>query len=460
MKLKAIISLSLGILLTTSGQALFAQDPFPIISEAPNAYLRGTSVHSPSVDFNKNSKNLVEEKYCTEDPELRRLHENAPSPLHFDYLAQKSLKGNLDFRNSTIGGLSGLSYDESSRDLYVVTDDYGDPSRFQVPYIYAGQNVSRYYTFHLAIEDNPKTNGKDLNLSPKDLFFFQDKKGSYYSNGSIDPEAIALLPNKNILIASEQDPFYYISYYNFGLDLGTLTPKILEFTPNGHLVKDYTLPNRYIPKDWDSYGITPNKGFEGLTVVNPDDERYFAVMTEVPLLQDTKNGADYNRFALYKSDNGEIVLQDEYSYKMSELPKAITEGAIKVSTGVSEILSLGDNNYIALERSYVRYKKELKKAPQSINRVYQFYVEPKTTTNTCKLDVLPKELTPLKKRLVLDLNHVPYKGKSLDFQYNFEGMTVGSELDGHKTLLIVSDNNFDKKIPSQFLLFKITHELK
>ena len=421
-----------------------------------NDPLKGTSSSSPTRNLKKNS-NLLEEKYCTEDADLRSLHEKAPGQVSFDYLAENSLKGNLNFKNSMIAGLSGLFYDESSHDLYVLSDDYGDPSRYDY-YVFAGQNVSRYYTFNLSIEENQKTHDVNFNLSPKDVFFFQDKKGYHYKNGSIDPEAIALLPNKNILIASEQDPFYYISYYIFGMNLGTLTPKILEFTPNGQLVSDFTLPSRYIPKDWETTGITPNKGFEGLTVVNPDDDRYFAVMTEVPLQQDTKNGADYNRFALYKRENGDIVLQDEYSYKMSELPKDITEGASKVSTGISEILSIGDNNYLALERSYVRYKKELNKAPQSVNRVYQFYVDPKSTTNTCRLETLPKDLTPLKKRLVLDLNKVPYKGKVLDFQYNFEGMTVGPKVDGHKTLLIVSDNNFEKETPSQFLLFKMNQE--
>ena len=59
-------------------------------------------------------------------------------------------------------------------------------------------------------------------------------------------------------------------------------------------------------------------------------------------------------------------------------------------------------------------------------------------------------IAPIRKRLLLDL-------ASLDIQLdNLEGMTLGPQLpDGDRSLLLVSDDNFDPNQVTQFLLFRL-----
>ncbi|MDB9496553.1 esterase-like activity of phytase family protein, partial [Spirulina subsalsa CS-330] len=59
-------------------------------------------------------------------------------------------------------------------------------------------------------------------------------------------------------------------------------------------------------------------------------------------------------------------------------------------------------------------------------------------------------VTPLKKRLLLDLSTLPIP---LD---NLEGMTLGPRLaDGSSLLVLVSDNNFSAEQVTQFLFFRL-----
>ena len=54
------------------------------------------------------------------------------------------------------------------------------------------------------------------------------------------------------------------------------------------------------------------------------------------------------------------------------------------------------------------------------------------------------------KELLLDLTTL---GVTLD---NIEGITWGPQSNGHSTLVLVSDNNFDAAAVTQFLAFEVT----
>jgi len=57
---------------------------------------------------------------------------------------------------------------------------------------------------------------------------------------------------------------------------------------------------------------------------------------------------------------------------------------------------------------------------------------------------------PVKKKLLLDLSEL---GIPL---YNLEGMTLGPQLpDGSKSLVLVSDDNFDEAQKTQFILLSL-----
>jgi hypothetical protein len=112
--------------------------------------------------------------------------------------------------------------------------------------------------------------------------------------------------------------------------------------------------------------------------------------------------------------------------------------------GLVEILALPKEGYfLSLERT------------QGIAGfgVKLFQVVNANATDTSRIESLAgniENLQPLAKKLLQDLGEL---GIELD---NQEGMTLGPRLrDGSQSLLLVSDDNFQKSQVNQFLLFRL-----
>ena len=115
-----------------------------------------------------------------------------------------------------------------------------------------------------------------------------------------------------------------------------------------------------------------------------------------------------------------------------------------ISSGLSEMLALPKEGFfLGLERSINLTGYGVK--------IYQ--VAASDATDISPLPNIKGEIgqiRPLRKKLLLDLDRL---GIELD---NLEGMTLGPRLsDGSQTLVMVSDDNFNKDQITQFLLFKL-----
>jgi hypothetical protein len=116
--------------------------------------------------------------------------------------------------------------------------------------------------------------------------------------------------------------------------------------------------------------------------------------------------------------------------------------AFKIN-GVSDILYIGNEKFIVVERGY-----STGRIPSDI-RVYLADARYAEDISSIALDITPAK-KPITKKLLLDMNSL---GRFID---NIEGVTFGPVLpNGHQTLLFVSDDNFAAKQKSQFLLFEI-----
>jgi hypothetical protein len=117
------------------------------------------------------------------------------------------------------------------------------------------------------------------------------------------------------------------------------------------------------------------------------------------------------------------------------------------SNGVTDIVSIDNGgHFLSLERTYGLGGFGAK--------IFQLAFGNATDIlgyETLKGDV--SSLVPIRKRLVIDF-------KDLDIPLeNFEGMTLGPNLpDGSQSLLLVSDDNFEEKQVTRFLLFCIMVE--
>ena len=134
----------------------------------------------------------------------------------------------------------------------------------------------------------------------------------------------------------------------------------------------------------------------------------------------------------------------QYAYKLDPVAYPATpENAFKIN-GIPDILSVDEDHLLVLERSFSTgrlpctikiFMADLKGATDIIN-----------TTSLIKTPAAK----PITKKLILNMDSL---GIYVD---NVEGVTFGPTLpNGHKTLVLVADNNFQLFEQTQFFLFEI-----
>ena len=134
----------------------------------------------------------------------------------------------------------------------------------------------------------------------------------------------------------------------------------------------------------------------------------------------------------------------QYAYKLEPVAYlAKPKNEFKIN-GVSDILSLGDNKLLVIERSF-----STGRLPCTI-RV--FIADLNNATDISLMQLKSSRIfTPATKTLLLNMDKL---GIYID---NIEGVTFGPVLpNGHKTLLFISDNNFNAFEKTQVLLFEVT----
>ena len=345
--------------------------------------------------------------------------------LSLEFLGKYELPATV-FKDTPVGGLSALTYDKQKDRFYVLSDDR---SRLA---------PARFYTIDLDIEQTDTGETGINNLTIEDVTFLTDEQGNTYPAGSIDPEGIALSPRKTLFISSEGDPSQNIAPFIGEFDLKTGQKKL-----------NVPIPKRYLTDVTDEpQGIRNNLAFESLTI-NPtglaelDPFRLFTA-TESALTQDELTEAEAKariRLMHYGINPfGSPILVAEHLYLLA--PASVET----ISNGLTELLALKEEgNFLSLERTFGFTGVGAK--------IFQVVVGNATdTSNISSLKENIDRVRPLKKKLLLDLKEL---GIYLD---NLEGMTFGPQLsDGSRSLILVSDNNFNEEQLTQFLLFRLSN---
>ena len=142
--------------------------------------------------------------------------------------------------------------------------------------------------------------------------------------------------------------------------------------------------------------------------------------------------------------NGKLL--GEVAYPLDAIPAAPGPGKA-ADNGVSDILSTDDHHLIAIERAGV----------QAASGAYKTYIRlyEVDTAGATDISAIPALIgasyTPVNKRLVLDLDKA-----DIGYVDNIEGISWGPKLsNGHQSLILVSDNNFNPDQQTQFLAFEV-----
>lgn len=340
-------------------------------------------------------------------------------------IGHRSLETLQQFGGTTVGGLSGIDYDPATELYYLISDDRSE---------YA---PTRFYTARLAIDASGL---HDVVLQT--VVTLQRPDGSPFPERAADAEAIRFDPATRTLWWTSEgerrppsrltDPFVRHATLD-GRDLGEvpLDPMFrITAAPRG-------------PRD--------NLVFEGATL-SPDG-RALWVSLEDPLIQDgampTMQAGAWSRFSRYARTGQQDFgpLQAQFVYPIDPIPSRGAWTASHAQNGVSEILAIDATHLLVLERALVL-------GPAW--RIRLFEADWSAASDVKSLAALvddggrPLPFTPMTKHLVLDLDTL---GIPID---NLEGLCFGPTLsNGHRTLVLVSDDNFSRAQVTQFVAFEI-----
>jgi len=323
----------------------------------------------------------------------------------------------LKFWGTTVGGFSGIDYDSSKDRYYILSDD--------------GSKLhnTRYYSAAIRLHERGI---QDVQL--ENVVFLHDSLQAPFAYGTVDPEGLRFHAGEDLLYWSSEGE-RTISEDSTRL----IDPAIYVHTRDGKMEKKLPLPP-LLHMQMEEKGPRHNGSFEGLSF--SVDRRNLYVALEEPLYEDGPRAATGDSGAiirLIRYDMQKGLPDGQYAYPIDPVARVPQPaGSFKVN-GVSEILALGKDSLLVMERSFSTG------FTGCVVRVY--------------LAVLPPAAQPLnhqgtlpllRKQLLIDMQQLPVP------VYNVEGMCFGPRLqNGNRSLLFVADDNFSTNDRTQFLLFEI-----
>lgn len=352
----------------------------------------------------------------------------ASSISQLQFLGEVDMPHNLQFKNTTVGGLSGIDYDVSNNLYYLISDDR------------SATNPARFYTAKLFI--TPK--GID-SVVFVDVIHMQQANGTVYPNNkqnpskTPDPEAIRYNPiTKQLIWTSEGERIVNKK------DTVLENPAITSITATGTYIDTFMLPLQLQMQAIEK-GPRQNGVLEGLTFAN--NYKYLYVNVEEPLYEDGPRAMLTDTTAWIRIIKYDVATKQplqQYAYKLDPIAHAATPADAFKINGVPDILSIANNKLLVMERSFSSGKLAC------TIKIYETDLSNASDIRNNQSLQLNKAFVPAAKKLVLNMDNL---GIYVD---NVEGMTFGPTLpNGHKTLICVADNNFAFLEKTQFFLFEI-----
>ena len=344
------------------------------------------------------------------------------------FLSEYEITHNLSFKGTTVGGLSGIDYDKNKQVYYMISDDR------------SAVNPARYYTAKIFF--TPK---KIDSVVFVDVTTFLNAENKPYPNSkqdpahTPDPEALRYDPiTKQMFWTSEGERI--VNQKDTVLE----NPSITVIHPDGKYIDTFPLPENLRMKAIEK-GPRQNGTLEGLTFA--DNYKTLFVNLEEPTYEDGPR-ADVQKnnswIRIFKYDIATKKNTAQYAYELDPVAyPAVPENAFKIN-GIPDILSLGDNKLLVIERSF-----STGRLACTIKVFLVDLTDASNIINTASLKNSPAK-HPLIKKLLLNVDDLKI------YTDNIEGVTFGPDLpNGHKSLVFIADNNFNPMEKSQVMLFEV-----
>ena len=342
----------------------------------------------------------------------KNIDDRSDDKLQLKFLDEFVLADDIIVDSTLVGGLSGIDYYNGL--YYIVCDDASDP---------------RYYKASITIRDtviSKITITKVIKI--KDSFKYLDLETIRYDGNT---NQVFITSEGNI---NKQKP-----------------PLFFSVNSGGDIINEFNIPSAFYPNSIQQ--PRHNATLEGLS--KSYDENGYWIAMELPLKADgsepqlipTKSPV---RITLISTTSNQALKQ--FAYLLDPIAKQ-PKGDFAVN-GLSDILEYAKDQFFIIERSYSSG------LGNQSNTIKIFNVDAANATNTLNIDSLSTEsYVSATKTLLLDFENLRNRLTNNNID-NIEGITFGPTLvNGNKTLLLVSDNNFNRfeKQLNQFILLEIVN---
>ncbi|RAM52943.1 MAG: hypothetical protein C6Y22_03930 [Hapalosiphonaceae cyanobacterium JJU2] len=337
------------------------------------------------------------------------------------FIGSATLPKGLFFQKTEVGGLSGITYDTKNDLYYAISDDRSNKA------------AARFYTLKINLSQGSL---KDNDVTIVGVTPLINEAGKNFGAGSIDTEGIALTSKSTVFISSEGDANQVIN------------PFIKEFSLfSGKELITLPIPNKFLPDKSGKTGIRNNLAFESLTIT-PNENNLFTA-TENALIQDGSeakpNTSSPCRILQYNLLTNQP--EKEYLYQTEAIAPFFNISR-KFASGIPDLIALDNQgHFLSLERSFTGLGFYI--------ALFQVSLEGATDIHNINnlLASSSPNIKPVQKKLLFDL-------RKLDvYLDNIEGITLGPKLpNGQRSLILVSDNNFNSLQRTQFLAFEFKIE--
>ncbi len=331
-----------------------------------------------------------------------------------------NIAAQTQFNGVEFGGISGIDRDSEGH-YWAISDDRGEVAN------------PRAYVLDIALDANQISS-----ITINKMIYLHDENNQLHPIGrkTIDPESIRMAQNGHVYISSEGN------YSSNSTDL--YQPFIREYSLNGSIIRQFDIPKAFYYQDNLTQGGRSNKLFEALTLT-PKGQLFAA--TEDALIQDgpmtSINNGSVIRFLKFDINTGQNTAQ--YAYDIPKIPVDSPPETFRADNGVSEMLALSENEFLVIERAYADLV-------GNTIRIVKATIQPNTTDVRQISSLVNAQYQSISKQTLLEL---PIQYNSIKIE-NIEGISWGPTLaNGHRTLILVSDNNFQNQKNTQFLAFEV-----
>ena len=357
------------------------------------------------------------------------------------YLGQQVVPTGASFRGLPLGGLSSIDYVPATGHYLAICDDRSD------------RGPARFYELALDLSKFRRSaDPGDAGVAWINMTTILDTDGQPFGRNQVDPESLRLDTRRNLI---------YWSNEGQRVSSGLQNPTLRRMQPDGRPAGDFAVPSYYNPGGSASglaagdMGVYNNLGFESVAIT-PDGKTLWT-MSENGLAQDSPPTAvgrgSRARMLSFDLDTGKPGA--EYVYEVGPVPFAPARAGDFSTNGVPDMLALSATEFIVIERAFAVGAETPGVAAHTrqptSNTIRLYRIDTRGATDVSGwTSIKGRDVVPVKRSMLLDLSTLRNDDGSVLALDNIEGISFGPTVDGKRTLILVSDNNFN---PAQFTQF-------